>query len=272
MDPTELDAALEAAVEIVEAAGPIALRYFRQPLAVDNKADAGRFDPVTRADREIEAAIRAALEAPALEARFPDYGIVGEEHGETRGRSARRWVVDPIDGTRAFMTGMPAWGMLLGLAEGDACLAGVVHQPFLQETWLGRRRGSLLKSANGATPLRTRDTDALADALLYCTHPSMFPAEPERGAFARLEAMVRMTRFGGDCYAYCLLALGQVDLVVEGQLAPYDIVPLIPIIEGAGGIVTGWQGESAHGGGLVVAAANPRLHAAALERLNVSEH
>lgn len=267
MDPSEVDAALDAAVEIVEAAGPIALRYFRHALEVDNKAGGGAFDPVTRADREIELAIRGALAE-----RFPDDGIYGEEHGETRGRTDRRWIIDPIDGTRAFMTGMPAWGMLLGLTEGDACLAGVVHQPFLQETWFGRRRGSLLRRAGEVQPLRTRATEAIDEALLYCTHPSMFPDEPERGAFAMLEARVRMSRFGGDCYAYCLLALGQIDLVVEAQLAAYDIVPLIPIIEGAGGVVTNWDGGSAHEGGRIVAAANARLHAATLELLGAAEH
>ncbi len=259
MDASALDAALTTAVEIVERAGPIALRYFRQPLDVTNKAAGEGFDPVTQADRQVEAAIREAL-ADA----FPDFGVVGEEHGEQSGSAPQRWVVDPIDGTRAFMTGMPGWGILLGLTEGDACLAGVVHQPFLGETFFGRRRGSLFKSAGETSPLRTRATERLADALLYSTHPTMFALPAERAAYERIDAAVRMSRFGGDCYAYCLLAMGQIDLVVEAQLQPYDIVPLIPIIEGAGGVVTNWEGGSAHAGGRVVASANAALHAAAL--------
>jgi histidinol phosphatase-like enzyme (inositol monophosphatase family) len=262
MDPSAVDAALTAAVEIVEAAGPIALRHFRQPLDVANKASGEAFDPVTQADREVEAAIRLGLAE-----RFPDFGIYGEEQGEQAGSAPQRWVIDPIDGTRAFMTGMPGWGILLGLSEGDACLAGVVHQPFLGETFFGRSRGSLFKSEGETQALRTRSTQHISESLLYCTHPSMFEVGEELSAFERLAEDVRMSRFGGDCYAYCLLAMGQIDLVVEAQLQPYDIIPLIPIIEGAGGVVTNWQGEPAHAGGRVVAAANAALHAATLERL-----
>jgi myo-inositol-1(or 4)-monophosphatase len=205
-----------------------------------------------------------------LAEQFPDFGVLGEEQGERPGSAPQRFVIDPIDGTRAFMTGMPGWGILLGLTEGEACLAGVVHQPFLGETFFGRRRGSWLKRDGEAQPLRTRATERLEDAVLYCTHPSMFPGASEREAFDRVSRRVRLSRFGGDCYAYCLLALGQIDLVVEAQLEPYDIIPLIPIIEGAGGVVTNWAGGSAHAGGQVVAAANARLHEAALALLRTA--
>jgi myo-inositol-1(or 4)-monophosphatase len=262
LSPAAVRDYLEVAAAITEAAGPIALRHFRQPLEVADKSGGLAFDPVTSADREIEAFVRAELGR-----RFPDHGIVGEEGGTTAGTSRLRWLLDPIDGTRAFLSGMPAWGILLGLAEGDRPLAGVMHQPYLRETFLGTADGGWLRRDGATTPLRTRRRAGLADAILYCTDPAMFGSGREREAFARVGAACRMTRYGGDCYAYCLLALGQIDLVIEGGLAPYDIVPLIPIVEGAGGIVTGWDGGPAHKGGLVVAAANPTLHQRALALL-----
>ena len=266
MDAEELDQRLEAAVSIAEAAGPIALDYFRSPLAADDKSAGGTFDPVTSADREIERAMREQIAA-----RYPEDGIYGEEEGETVGASGLRWVIDPIDGTRAFISGMPAWGILLGCVEGEQCLAGVVHQPLLGETFTGAGGCAELRDAEGTRALQTRTLASLGDAVLYTTDPSMFPESAERAAYEALAGACRMRRFGGDCYAYCLLALGCIDLVVEAQLKPYDILPLIPIVEGAGGVVSDWEGGSAHAGGRIVAAANPELHARALGHLrNVS--
>jgi myo-inositol-1(or 4)-monophosphatase len=263
MPRRSVQAQLEAAVAIAEAAGPIALRYFRRPLAVHDKAAGSRrFDPVTQADRRIEAFMRAELAR-----RFPGDGVLGEEAGEQRGVGPRRWVLDPIDGTRAFITGMPAWGILLGLAEGERCLLGVMHQPFLRETFVGSAAGAWLRHAGTRRRLRARGAARLADAVLYCTHPENFGSRADRQAFARVAAACRMTRYGGDCYAYCLLALGQIDLIIEGNLQPYDIIPLIPIIEAAGGVVTDARGGPAHHGGLIVTAANSRLHAQALARM-----
>ena len=261
---SEIAGWLEVAIETVEAAGPIALRYFRNPLDVEDKSTGGQhFDPVTRADREVEASIREALTR-----RFPDHGILGEEQPELTSDSPFRWVVDPIDGTRAFISGVPAWGILLGLTFDDACIAGVMHQPYLGETFFGSSQGAGLRRAGHDRVLRTRASADLTSAILYSTSPAMFTTENERASFESVAKQVQMLRYGGDCYSYALLAHGLIDLVIEGCLAPYDIIAMIPIIVGAGGVVTNWQGEDARHGGLIVAAANPKLHAQALEHLN----
>lgn len=263
LSPREIREHVEAAASIAEAAGPIALRYFRAELEVADKSDGTAFDPVTRADREVEASIRSEL------ARlFPDYGVLGEEEGVLESDSPLRWVIDPIDGTRAFISGVPAWGILLGLTCVRECLAGVMHQPYLQETFLGTREGAWLRRAGKEQALRTRSTRELSSAILYCTHPSMFGSDRDRLGFERVAAASRMMRYGGDCYSYVLLAMGQIDLVIEGGLQPYDIIPLIPIVEGAGGVVTDDRGGPAFEGGIVVAAANRELHARALETFN----
>lgn len=262
----EITSRLAAALPIVEAAGEHALRYFRQPLDVENKLGSG-FDPVTIADREVEALIRDRL----LE-RWPDSPVEGEEAGLTPGESPWSWIVDPIDGTRAFISGMPAWGVLLGLRHQGQPVGGIVRQPFTGETFLGgagralyRRGGTEDGAGDGAeTVLATSGRRELADAILYATHPDIFTTDATRAGFARVTRSVRLTRYGGDCYAYCLLAMGFVDLVIESSLQPYDILPITPIITAAGGRVTDLDGETPLRGGTVVAAATPELHAAAL--------
>ena len=258
-DPAAL---LEAAVSIVESAGPIALRHFRSLSGVENKASGGAFDPVTVADREIEAEIRRQL----LE-RFPEHGILGEEQAEHEGSVDATWVLDPIDGTRAFMSGLPVWGMLLGLRRGTRPVAGVMHQPYIGETFAGTPDGAWLARGGERHTIRTRAVHEIDEAVLYATDPRMFQGESAE-AFGRVADTCRLRRFGSDCYGYCLVAMGQADLVIEDGLQPYDIVPLIPIIEGAGGIVTDRRGGSAHEGGFVVAAGNRELHARVLELLN----
>ena len=267
-EPAEIDAEIDAgitgrlaaALPIVEAAGAHALRYFRQPLAVENKLGAG-FDPVTIADREVEALIRARLLA-----LWPESPIEGEESGLTSGSGPWSWIVDPIDGTRAFISGMPAWGVLLGLRHEGRPVGGIAHQPFTGETFLGGSSGgsAVYRRAGVETPLATSGRTALAEAVLYCTHPDIFTTDATRAGFARVARAVRMQRYGGDCYAYCLLAMGHVDLVIESSLQPYDILPLAPIIAAAGGVVTDLAGEPPLHGGTVIAAATPELHAAAL--------
>lgn len=257
---------LEFATQVVAEAGAIALRYFRSNMAVENKESAGRFDPVTQADKEVEAFIRARIAA-----EFPEHAILGEEQGITEGASEYCWVIDPIDGTRAFITGVPAWGILLGLRRGSDLLCGVMHQPYLQETFVADQHASFLLHAGQRRRLQTSATAELAAAKLYCTHPDLFDGAAD--AAARFQAVAqhcRLLRFGGDCYSYGMLALGQVDLVIEGDLKPYDIVPLIPIVQAAGGVITDWQGGSAAEGGLVLAAANPALHGHALRILQNS--
>jgi myo-inositol-1(or 4)-monophosphatase len=264
MDSSEIEAQLAAAVAILEEAGPIALRHFRTSTTVENKAGEHAFDPVTAADREIEAFVRRRLRRD-----FPDHGILGEEEGFQPGTNDACWVLDPIDGTRAFMSGMPAWGMLLGLTLAKRPVAGAMHQPYLGETFSGIcDAAAWLRRGSEQRRLATRATTRIAEAVLYATDPSLFATAPERAAFERVSQACLLRRFGGDCYAYCLLALGQVDLVIENQLQPYDIVPLIPILEGAGGVVTGRDGGTAQDGGFVVAAGNRELHARALEFLN----
>ncbi len=275
MNSHELSSDLEQAVELAERAGPIAAGYFRSRVPVENKSKSA-FDPVTVADREVEAFLRAELRS-----RFPGDTILGEEMGEEMGEEAgqaarsdvgkpthRRWVIDPIDGTRAFITGMPAWGILLGLQENGEPVLGVMHQPFTGETFFGAQGAAAkLRQSGSESTITTRHGVSLAEAVLYCTHPDIFSEASEREAFERVSRASRMTRFGGDCYAYCLLALGQIDLVIEAGLNLYDIVPLISIIEAAGGVVTDAVGGSAAEGGFIVAAGSPELHAETLRVL-----
>ena len=258
----EVAEALSFAKNAMLEAGEIALRYFRQPIDIDNKLGEDGYDPVTCADREIEAFLRKMLGE-----QFPGFGIVGEEDGVSPGSGDLNWVIDPIDGTKAFISGFPTWGMLLGLQKGEEVLAGVMHQPATDELFYGSSAGGFLQQGGEEKALQTRNTTRLADAILYCTHESMFANEANLAAFRRISEKSRLQRFGGDCYAYCMLALGQVDLVVEDTLQPYDIVPLIPIIEAAGGVVTDDAGKTPVNGGFVVAAATEELHKEAMSLL-----
>lgn len=248
------------ALELGRIAGSIARAHFRRPLTVENKNETG-FDPVTSADRAIESVLRKAI----LE-RWPDHGIVAEEEGVHAGTSPFTWFVDPIDGTRSFMMGSPLWGALIGLTKEGKPLFGVLCQPILGEVFLGAPAGSWLIREESRERLHARRCTKLADCTLACTHPDMFRGA-SAAAFATLAKACLLDRFGGDCYNYAMLAAGFVDLVVEAGLHSYDIVPLIPIIEGAGGVVTDWRGESPLQGGSVVAAATPELHRAALKIL-----
>ena len=256
---------LPVAHRLADAAKPIALRYFRSSgLGVDNKSSPNvAYDPVTLADREIERAMRALLATER-----PDDGILGEEYEDVPSRSGVTWVLDPIDGTRAFLCGLPSWGVLIGVNDGTQPVIGIMDQPFTGERFTGvTLPGHTTATLNDTAFAISRET-ALSDALMCCTDPSMFKGDTEREAFARLSATVRLTRFGTDCYGYALLAMGQVDLVVESSLKPYDIQALMPMIEAAGGVVTDWQGGDAQHGGQVIAAATPALHAAAMSVLN----
>ncbi len=255
LTPQNVAEALSFAQQAMQGAGEIALRYFRHPLEVDNKLGEDSFDPVTRADREIEAYLREELSH-----RYPDFGIIGEEDGTEPGSVDTSWVIDPIDGTKAFISGFPTWGVLLGLQQGDRVLAGLMYQPATGELFYGSAAGAFMRHKGQLVTMQTRQATSLEEALLYCTHESMFANEANLAAFRRVAAQARLQRFGGDCYAYCMLALGQIDLVVEDTLQPYDIVPLIPIIEAAGGVVTDAKGKTPVAGGFVVAAASRQLH------------
>jgi histidinol-phosphatase len=248
---------------LADASGQAIRPYFRSQLAVANKAAGGAFDPVTAADEAAERVIAAAVAE-----RWPDHGFVGEEHGETRPNARYRWVVDPIDGTRAFIMGAPMWGTLIGLLDEGAPVLGLMDQPFTRERYWSDAAAAYMRTPDGEQAITARPCPQIADAILSTTHPDLFAAGEEVDDFGRLKAQVRMTRYGGDCYSYCLLAAGFIDLVVEAGLKPYDIVALIPIIERAGGRVTTWDGKPATAGGRIVASGDVRLHEAAMAVLN----
>jgi histidinol phosphatase-like enzyme (inositol monophosphatase family) len=242
------------------AAAAETLPRFRQGGLVSNKLSSG-FDPVTEADREAELAIRRLIRA-----EFPQHGILGEEHGLDEGDGEHVWVIDPIDGTRSFIAGVPLWGTLVGLTRGGDAVAGMMAQPFTGELFLACEGRSLYEGPHGSAALSTRKGVALAQATLCTTSPHLFPGG-RKERYERLERSVRLARYGTDCYGFAMVAAGMVDLAVEARLQPYDIVALIPVIEWAGGVVTTWEGGPAEKGGDIVAAATPELHAAALGML-----
>lgn len=248
--------------ELAKVAGEAILPFFRTALAVENKKLKGAFDPVTAADRAAETAMRALIRK-----HFPAHGIVGEEFDDVKSNAPYTWVLDPIDGTKSFIAGMPVWGTLIGLCKDDAPVYGMMAQPYIGERFTGDGASAKYRGPAGERKLMTRKCATLDEALLFTTSPHLFQPE-ERTIFESVEQRVRLSRFGGDCYAYCMIAAGYVDLVIEAGLDAYDIVPLIPIIEGAGGVVTNWQGENAANGGRIVAAGDKRLHEAALKVLN----
>lgn len=251
--PAVPEASRALAERLADAAGAVARRYFRTPVAVDRKADAS---PVTIADREAEAAMRAILRAEA-----PTHGVFGEEEGADRADAEWLWVLDPIDGTKAFISGQPTFGTLVALLHNGRPVLGVIDQPIARERWLGVRGGPTL--FNG-TPVTSRRCGDLSTATLYATTPEMFQGE-DAAAFTRLRAACALTRYGLDCYAYGLLALGFVDVVAEAQLRLYDYAALVPVVEGAGGRMAAWSGEELgrRSDGRVLAAGDPRAFEAA---------
>ncbi len=262
MQDAQLRTLLEFAGALADAAGAVILPHFREELDVANKKNDGKFDPVTIADRDAEQIIRTLI----LQA-YPDHGVLGEEFEPVASRNGLTWCIDPIDGTRAFMMGVPQWGVLIGLHDGAAPVLGVMDQPFTGERFTGSRLGAHVTRNAKSTPLRTRACANLADAVLTTTHPGAFGKKSEHDAYLRVAAQVRMHRYGGDCYSYAMLAHGLIDLVIETALQPYDIQALIPIIQAAGGVITNWRGGPADQGGQVIAAGDARLHVAALDLL-----
>jgi len=248
---------------LADAAGEVIRPYFRRRIEiVDKGAGRAMFDPVTEADKGAEAAIRALIKAER-----PRDGILGEEYGAVAGSSGRIWVLDPVDGTRAFITGQTQWGTLIALNDSGVPVLGILDQPVLRERFVGTAAGSFLHSPDGKTQLTVRSCAALGAAVLMTTNPWDYFDAAEQTAFRQMSEAAMLTRFGGDCYAYGLLAMGFVDLVVEARLKPWDIQALIPIVEAAGGIVTDWRGGPATQGGRVIAAGDKRVHAEALKFL-----
>jgi inositol-phosphate phosphatase / L-galactose 1-phosphate phosphatase / histidinol-phosphatase len=250
----ELDAFLALALRLADAAGAEIRPHFRKPLAVVDKAD---LTPVTAADRAAEAVMRELIEAD-----FPMHGILGEEFGRVRQDAEFVWTLDPIDGTKSFISGVPLFGTLIALTRGGRSILGVIDQPILRERWVGvAGRPTTLNNA----AIRCRACPALAAATLFATTPDMFKGE-DVASFARVSAAVKLTRFGADCYAYGLVATGFVDLVLEASLKPYDFCAMVPIVEGAGGVATDWRGKSLDlaSDGRILVAGDRRAHDAAL--------
>jgi myo-inositol-1(or 4)-monophosphatase len=247
--------------ELATLSGQAILPFFRSSIAAEDKSRGGVFDPVTEADRAGEAAMRQLIKRS-----FPTHGIIGEEFGAEQEDADYVWVLDPIDGTRAFIAGLPTWGTLIGLSRAGQPVFGMMHQPFTRERFFGDGGSASFRGPGGERRLRTRRCASLGDAIISTTSPKLFSGDELR-AYDRVESVARLARYGCDCYAYCMLAAGHIDLVVESGLKPYDIVALIPIIEGAGGVVTAWDGGSAASGGSIVASGDRRVHAAALELL-----
>jgi histidinol phosphatase-like enzyme (inositol monophosphatase family) len=256
-----MDVALAAADAAAEAVRP----YFRMGLVADDKSDDS---PVTLADRAAEQAMRAVLAA-----RCPEHGIIGEEFGATgpgseKGGGGLRWVLDPIDGTRAFITGRTTFGTLIALIEDETPLIGIIDQPITRERWVGGAGRPTVFTGPLGGRIGCRPCPALGQAELSCTSPDIF-TEATRPGFDRLRAAVRRTSWGGDCYAFGLLALGQIDVIVESDLKPWDWAALVPVIEGAGGSVTDWAGAPLRldGPGNILALGDARLLAEALRLL-----
>jgi histidinol phosphatase-like enzyme (inositol monophosphatase family) len=252
---------LDFSHRLADAAGAVIRPYFRREISIEEKASTrdGDFDPVTAADKDAEQAIRALIAET-----FPSDGILGEEFADVPGTSGYRWVLDPIDGTRAFISGQTMWGSLIALEKNDHIVLGVLDQPFLRERFVGHSGRAEFKSPQGDAPLSTRSCACLADAVISTTHPRTHFSTEEARLFARVEAGSKLSRYGGDCYAYGLVAMGFIDLVMEAGLRHWDSAAIIPIVEGAGGIVSDWAGKPVSDGGNILAVGDARLHAEAL--------
>lgn len=245
---------------LADAASAAILPHFRTALAVENKL-VGAFDPVTVADKAGEVAMRELITAT-----HPDHGILGEEFGNAGLDRDYVWVLDPVDGTRSFIAGIPLWGTLIGLRAGGRAVQGMMAQPFTGERFYGDGASASYSGPGGERPLRTRSCDDISQATLFTTSLRPF-SDADREAYLSVERQARLVRYSADCYAYCMVAAGQVDVVIEAGLQPYDITALIPVIEGAGGVVTSWTGGSAVDGGRVVASGDARLHDQVLKLL-----
>lgn len=263
---TDLDGLLIFAHRLADKSAEAIMPYFRAGGTVEDKSKGAEFDPVTAADKAAEQVIRELVAA-----EFPEHSVLGEEFGMltgTAGEDGCCWIVDPIDGTRSFITGYPLWGTLIGLSRRAEQLLGLMNQPFTGERFWASANGAWSRGPSGEKRLSARKGLALSQATLLSTGPEYFATAEDLERFEALTARVNMRRYGGDCYCYCMLAAGHADLVVESGLNAYDIAPLIPIIEHAGGIVTTWDGGSAALGGRILAAASRKLHETAMDILN----
>jgi histidinol phosphatase-like enzyme (inositol monophosphatase family) len=258
-DKADLIATAHALADVAREA---TLLHFRSSLLSAETKEAARFDPVTVADRLSEERMRALLAQ-----RRPQDGILGEEFGAKSGTSGLTWVLDPIDGTRGYLSGTPTWGVLISVRDAGGPVYGIIDQPYIRERFEGGLGRAEVNGPMGRAVLRVRPPRQLAEAILFTTFPEV-GTRAEGAAFARVAARARLTRYGTDCYAYGLVAAGTIDLVIEAGLQAYDVQAPIAVIEAAGGIVTDWQGRPAHDGGQILAASCPQLHAEAMALLN----
>jgi myo-inositol-1(or 4)-monophosphatase len=256
------DKLIAFANRLADASGAVIRPFFRQRIEVVHKPGLRAFDPVTEADKGGERAIRAIIEHDR-----PDDGILGEEYGEKPGRNSLRWVLDPVDGTRAFITGRHEWGSLIALEDNDVPVLGIIDQPVLGERYLGVNGRAVLLEGAKRTPLKARACASIKDAILCATDPSAYFTPDQQAAFGRVKAVVRMTRYGGDCYLFAALALGFVDIIIEAGFNRWDVAALIPLVEGAGGIITDWSGGDCRDGRTILACGDKRIHEEAIKLL-----
>ena len=247
---------------LADASGAVIRPHFRQRIAVAHKPGVHAFDPVTEADKGAERAIRAIIERER-----PDDGVLGEEYGEKRGTNNYRWVLDPVDGTRAFITGRHEWGSLIALEENEMPVLGILDQPVLGERYVGVNGHAMLHQNGEIARLKTRECAGIADAILCVTDPTAYFTPAQQAAFARVKSAARMTRYSGDCYLFAALALGFLDSIIEANFHRWDIAALMPLVEGAGGVVTAWDGGDCRDGKTILAAGDRRMHEAAMKLL-----
>lgn len=263
------DSLIHAVLDVARAGADEALRYFRCSVHIDNKAGSYVYDPVTEGDRAAETVMRAQIEA-----KYPEHGILGEEHGEKATGSPWRWVLDPIDGTRGFVAGTPTWTTLVGLELEGVPVVGAIVQPFTGEAWHGFPGGARHHHGGATRRCQASSCRRLDEARLATTDPRPLPhgplSEDEARRFAALATRCPVTRFGHDAYAYGLLALGTLDLVVEAGLQRYDVAALVPVLRGAGAYVAAWDGKDPYGGGTMVASASEALLREAAEALKAA--
>jgi myo-inositol-1(or 4)-monophosphatase len=247
---------------LADASGAVIRPYFRQRIEVVHKPGMRAFDPVTEADKGGERAIRAIIQRER-----PDDGILGEEYGETPGKNSLRWVLDPVDGTRAFITARHEWGSLIALEDNEVPVLGILDQPVLGERFIGVNGRSLLIEGEKRVALKVRECEVLKDAILCATDPSQYFSLDQQAAFARVKSQVRMTRYAGDCYLFAALALGFIDIIIEANFNRWDVAALIPLVEGAGGIITAWDGGDCRDGKTILACGDKRVHEEAIKLL-----
>ncbi len=249
ISPQEIETLKAFACELADAAAAVTLKYFKKTIPVTDKDKGAGFDPVTKADQGAEEAIRALIEA-----HYPDHGIFGEEFGIKKTDGPFEWVLDPVDGTRAFISGLPSWGTLIGLRHNGVPIIGVIDQPYIRERYLGWPGGA---SLNGE-PITTRSCKSLDEATISTTDSALFQNH-ERPAFDEILKRSKLNRYGLDCYAYAVVSAGHMDLVIESGLKPYDMMALIPILRGAGGSATNWEGGAPGDCGRLLAVGDPAL-------------